>query len=141
MLKRLDSVGIAVGDMRRAVAFYTEILGFVGQAGESDGLVTLGDVSLYLFQTQAPEAAAPQRTTDLYNDPPGIDHVAFEVDDIEQAARQLEAAGVVFPRPPGGGPRAVPHRGFSHPAVTLLYILQNTPLSCPCFLAPHTTVV
>src|SRR5260370_41462516 len=103
MLKRLDNVGIAARDIRRAVAFYTEILGFVGQAGESDGLVTLCDVSLYLFQTQAPEAAAPQRTTDLYNDPPGIDHVAFEVDDIEQAARQLEAAGVRFPRAAGRG--------------------------------------
>src|SRR5260221_13375195 len=107
MLKRLDNVGIAVRDIRRAVAFYTEILGFVGQAGESDGLVTLGDVSLYLFQTPAPEAAAPQRTTDLYNNPPGFDHVAFEVDDIEQAARRLEAAGVFFPGPAGAGPCAV----------------------------------
>src|SRR6266849_6238382 len=61
----LDNVGIAVRDIRQAMAFYTETLGLAGQAGESDGWVTLGDVSLYLFQTQAPEAAVPQRTTDL----------------------------------------------------------------------------
>src|SRR5260221_8425148 len=125
MLKRLDNVGIAVRDIRRAVAFYTEILGFVGQAGESDGLVTLGDVSLYLFQTPAPEAAAPQRTTDLYNNPPGIDHVAFEVDDIEQAARRLEAAGVFFPGPAVGGPGGVRSRGLADPHGTILFILRK----------------
>src|SRR5258708_38251156 len=119
MLKRLDNVGIAVRDIRRAVAFYTEILGFVGQAGESDGLVTLGDVSLYLFQTPAPEAAAPQRTTDLYNNPPGSDHVAFEVDDIEQAARRLEAAGVFFPGPAVRGPGASSHRRSADPHGTI----------------------
>jgi catechol 2,3-dioxygenase-like lactoylglutathione lyase family enzyme len=125
MLKRLDNVGIAVRDIRRAVAFYTEILGFVGQADESDGLVTLGDVSPYLFQTRAPEAAAPQRTTDLYNNPPGIDHVAFEVDDIEQAARQLEAAGVFFPGPAVGEPGAFRYRGYADPDGTMLYIVQK----------------
>lgn len=51
MLKRLDTVAIAVRDIRRAVAFYTETLGLAGQAGESDGFVTFGDVSLHLFQT------------------------------------------------------------------------------------------
>ena len=125
MLKRLDNVGIAVRDIRRAVSFYTEILGFVGQAGASDGLVTLGDVSLYLFQTQAPEAAVPPRTTDLYNNPLGIDHVAFEVDDIEQAARRLEAAGVVFPGPAVGEPGAFRYRGFADPDGTMLYIVQK----------------
>jgi glyoxylase I family protein len=125
MLKRLDNVSIAVRDIRRAVAFYTDILEFVGQVGESDGLVTLGDVSLYLFQTRAPEAAAPQRTADLYNNPPGIDHVAFEVDDIEQAARQLEAAGVFFPGPAVGEPVAFRYRGFADPDGTMLYIVQK----------------
>ncbi len=125
MLKRLDNVGIAVRDIRRAMAFYTETLGLVGQADESDGLVTLGDVSLYLFQTRAPEAAAPQRTADLYNNPLGIDHVAFEVDDIEQAAQQLEAAGVVFPGPAVGEPGAFRYRGFADPDGTMLYIVQK----------------
>jgi hypothetical protein len=107
------------------MAFYTETLGLAGQAGKSDGFVTLGDVSLYLFQTQAPDAAAPQRTTDLSNNPPGVDHVAFEADDIEQAARQLEAAGIVFPGPVVGEPGAFRFRGFADPDGTMLYIVQN----------------
>jgi catechol 2,3-dioxygenase-like lactoylglutathione lyase family enzyme len=121
----LDNVGIAVQDIRRAMAFYTATLGLAGQASESDGWVTLDNISLYLFQTPAPEAAVPRRTTDLYRDPPGIDHVAFEVDDIEQAERQLEAAGVVFPGPVVGEPGEFRYRGFSDPDSTMLYIVQK----------------
>ena len=42
MLKRLDNVGIAVRDIRRALAFYTQTLGLVpAQIGETDSMLTL----------------------------------------------------------------------------------------------------
>ena len=86
-IKRLDNIGIAVSDIRRAIAFYTDVLGLEGQAGESDGSVTVGDLSFYVFQTN--KAPAPVgRTADYMNNPVGLDHLAFEVADIEQAGPQ-----------------------------------------------------
>jgi catechol 2,3-dioxygenase-like lactoylglutathione lyase family enzyme len=46
LLKRFENVGIAVQDIRRAAAFYTEMLGFTGLVQGHEGSVRLGDVSL-----------------------------------------------------------------------------------------------
>src|SRR5579883_1925705 len=98
MLKRLDNIGIAVKDINRAIDFYTTRLGMEGQAQGGEGSVRLGDISLYIFESKAPPAAVG-RSTDFYNDPIGLDHLAFEVDDIERAGSELERRGVTFEGP------------------------------------------
>lgn len=125
MIKRLDNVGVAVRDIRRAMAFYTQVLGLEGQPGETDGYVSVGDVSLYLFQTRSPESGAGQRTIDLYNDPVGLDHIAFEVDDLDRAVAELEAKGITFPGLAVGEPGEFRYRGFSDPDGNMLYIVQK----------------
>lgn len=123
-IKRLDNIGIAVSDIRRAIAFYTDVLGLEGQAGESDGSVTVGDLSFYVFQTN--KAPAPVgRTADYMNNPVGLDHLAFEVADIEQAGRDLEAKGVAFNGPLVGNPGEFRYRGFADPDGNMLYIIQR----------------
>jgi catechol 2,3-dioxygenase-like lactoylglutathione lyase family enzyme len=126
-IRRLDNVGVAVRDIRRAMDFYTQVLGLEGTAGASDGYVSLGNASLYLFQTQAAGSSPVGRSVDLYNDPVGIDHLALEVDDIEQAAEELMARGVVFPGPVVGEPGEFRYRGFSDPDGNMLYIVQRAP--------------
>jgi catechol 2,3-dioxygenase-like lactoylglutathione lyase family enzyme len=124
MLKRLDNAGVAVKDIKRAVAFYTEKLGFEGQAQEHEGSVRLGDVSLYLFESRA-EAGPVGRTADYYHNPIGIDHLAFEVDDIERESEALEAKGVAFLGPIFGNAGEFRYRGFHDPDGNMLYIIQQ----------------
>jgi len=125
MLKRLDNIGIAVRDIQRSMAFYTEQLGLAGQAHGTEGSVQVGDLSLYLFQTQAPDAGAVGRTADYLHDPVGIDHLAFEVEDIARAGAELEAKGIVFAGPVVGDPGQFRYRGFSDPDGNMLYIIQK----------------
>lgn len=125
MLRRLDNVGIAVRDVKRVVDFYVTKLGFQGEAGASDASIRLGDVSLYVFRTESTEAAGPRRTIDLSRNPAGIDHLAFQVDDVEAASRELEARGIVFPGPIVGAPGEFRYRGFADPEGNMLYVIQR----------------
>jgi catechol 2,3-dioxygenase-like lactoylglutathione lyase family enzyme len=125
MIKRLDNVGIAVRDIRRAIDFYTRVLGLEGRAGESEGSVRLDNASLYIFQTRAEGEGAVGRTTDYLHNPVGLDHLAFEVEDIEQAGAELERRGVTFAGPIVGGPGEFRYRGFADPDGNMLYIIQH----------------
>ena len=115
MIKRLDNLGIAVRDARRAIEFYTEKLGLRGEVRENDGTVTVGDVSFYVFETQAHGTSEVGHTVDLDNNPVGIDHIAFEVDGIVQAGAELRASGIVSPGAIVGEPGELQYHGFSDP--------------------------
>jgi catechol 2,3-dioxygenase-like lactoylglutathione lyase family enzyme len=124
MLKRLDNVGIAVADARRALEFYTTKLGFEGEVTGGEGACRLGDIALFIFET--PTEGLP-RSTDYPANPRGIDHLSFEVDDIEAAGAALEARGIVFEGGIVGAPGEFRYRGFHDPDGTMLYIIQHPP--------------
>jgi catechol 2,3-dioxygenase-like lactoylglutathione lyase family enzyme len=124
MINRLDNIGVAVTDVQRTVDFFREILGLPGEVSDYGGTVNIGNASLYIFQGQGLTANAA-RTTDLENNPIGIDHLSFEVDDIEQAGAELEAKGVIFPGPIAGEAGEFRYRGFSDPDGNMLYIVQQ----------------
>lgn len=125
MFQRLDNVGVAVRDLRRAMRFYTETLGLPGESGETDGWITIGGASLYLFEAQGADAPGARRTTDLAANPPGIDHISLGVDDIEAACAALEAKGIVFAGPIVGAPGEFRYRGFSDPEGNMLYLVSR----------------
>ncbi|MCA9830429.1 MAG: VOC family protein [Dehalococcoidia bacterium] len=124
MLKRLDNIGIAVTDARRALEFYTSKLGFQGEVTDGEGAVSLGDISLYIFESKSP-APATARTDSYYENPVGLDHLAFEVDDIDAAAAELETRGIAFLGPAVGAPGEFRFRGFHDPDGNMLYIIQK----------------
>lgn len=124
MLKRLDNVGIAVKDARRSLEFYTTVLGFEGEVTEGEGSARLGDISLYIFESKSAEGPAA-RTGDYYANPVGLDHLAFEVDDIEAAGTELERRGVAFLGGVVGEPGSFRYRGFHDPDGNMLYIIQR----------------
>src|SRR2546426_1074416 len=103
MITRVDNFGVAVTDVRRAVAFYSQVLGLPAQGDDNDGTVTIGELSLYLFRSQVPGGAVA-RTTDYAHNPVGLDHLALEVADIEQAGAELASRGVAFAGPVVGNP-------------------------------------
>jgi catechol 2,3-dioxygenase-like lactoylglutathione lyase family enzyme len=87
-LSSIGQISIAVKDVDRAIAFYRDVLGlkFLFQF-PGMGFFDAGGVRLYLAIPEKPEFAG---TSILY----------YRVSDILEAARTLEARGVVFREKP-----------------------------------------
>ena len=100
MIKGIDNIGICVADLRRSVAFYQE-LGF-SSAGENDRGVTMvaGTARLFIFQTRKVNPPAVGRDFTLFQNPPGIDHISFEVQDVDRVYAEAKAKGVTFNNEP-----------------------------------------
>lgn len=95
-LKRIQHIGIAVTEMKRSVAFY-ERLGFrqTMQAAFShkgaQGQVKMleqGDIVLELYQMPPDEIPMIRERKDGH-----IDHIAFDVENIEKAFSAIQAEG------------------------------------------------
>ncbi len=126
MLKRLDNIGVAVRNARTSLQFYIDKLGFEGKVTDGEGSARLGDMSLYIFESKS-AAAGDARTDDYYNNPRGIDHLSFEVEDIEAAGPELEGRGIVFLSGVVGAPGEFRYRGFHDPDGNMIYIIQRAP--------------
>ena len=127
MLKGIDNVGVAVTDLTRSVAFY-EKLGFTkGYDYEADVkgcTMNAGSAVLFLFQTKQANPQAVKRDPSLAQNPPGIDHLSFLVEDVNQIYAELKAKGVLFlgePADQDWGARLV---GLKDPDGNNLYFLQ-----------------
>lgn len=124
MFKRLDNIGIAVRNARTSLAFYIETLGFEGEVTDDEGSARLGDIALYIFESKS-QSPGDARTESYYGNPRGLDHLAFEVDEIDVAAAQLEARGIEFLGATVGEPGEFRYRGFHDPDGNMLYIIQK----------------
>jgi len=127
MLKGIDNVGVAVTDLARSVAFY-EKLGFTkGYDYEADVTgctMNAGSAVLFLFQTKPASPQTVKRDPSLAQNPPGIDHISFAVEDVNQIYAELKAKGVSFLGEPANqdwGARLV---GLKDPDGNNLYFLQ-----------------
>jgi catechol 2,3-dioxygenase-like lactoylglutathione lyase family enzyme len=109
-IQRLDHVGVVVDDLAAATAFFVE-LGLevqgrgtvegawvdrvVGLEGVKSDLVMMetpdGHGRLELIKFHAPPAAAGDRHAPANT--PGISHVTFEVDDLDDAVERVRARG------------------------------------------------
>lgn len=102
---RINLTSIFVDDQEKALAFYTDVLGFekrrdvqagdyrwltVGAPGETD------DIELLLEPNDHPAAQAYQAA--IYAD--NIPATAFAVDDLQAEFERLQALGVKFTQPP-----------------------------------------
>ena len=105
-------VGITVSDIDRSVGFYRDVLGLKLQSqGEMSGefiskvvgvpgthiksaYLTAGGLTLELFQYVAPKGGRQRASLQQFD--VGHYHLAFQVDDIEDAYRALTARGVRF---------------------------------------------
>jgi len=124
MIQGVDNIGICVADLKRAVAFY-QGLGFT-KAYENDRGVTMvaGTAKLFLFQTRQSNPAPVSREFMLFGNPVGIDHISFEVEDVDRVYAEARARGVVFegePQDQNWGARAVRLRD---PDGSNLYLLK-----------------
>jgi methylmalonyl-CoA/ethylmalonyl-CoA epimerase len=134
MLSTIDHVGVAVEDIDAALALYRDALGMplvhretVTSQGVHAALLDVGDGHVELLEPLGPETAVGKF---LSRRGPGMHHVAYRVDDIEETLRALVGAGLrlIDERPRTGirGSRVA----FLHPASTggvLTEIVQPAP--------------
>lgn len=95
-IKGIDHAAIVVSDMDRSVRFYTETLGFeILSDGRKDG----GEKKTFLGSNSRALLALTENASRL-NEPgdyaEGVNHIAFEVDDIAVMSKKLGEKGVEF---------------------------------------------
>jgi methylmalonyl-CoA/ethylmalonyl-CoA epimerase len=111
-IKRVNHLGIIVGDLDEAVQSFTDHLGLrldhVEQYGDELDIAFLpcGETLVELIKPRTEEGSNAEY---LREHGPGIQHVAFEVDDIDAALEELGKRGVEplgdAPLPGAGGTR------------------------------------
>ncbi|MBW2090555.1 MAG: methylmalonyl-CoA epimerase [Deltaproteobacteria bacterium] len=119
-IKRIAHLGIAVSDLNQARTFFTDMLGLTIDHEEmvddlKTAFVPLGQTNLELIQDTKPDGVI---ATHIAKRGEGIQHVAYEVDDIDQSLAELKAKGIRLidqtARPGAHGARVA----FLHPKAT-----------------------
>ena len=98
MLDRIDHVGVATEDLEGAIALYEGSFGMpvahretVESQGVEAVLLDVGDGHVELLAPLGPDTPVGKF---LAGKGPGLHHVAYRVDDIEEALSKLKEAGV-----------------------------------------------
>ena len=120
MKATLDHVGIAVGDLAQALAFYRDALGLEVEPPEEVAsqrvrahFVPVGEAALELLEPTAPDSPIAKF---IEKRGPGVHHITLRVDDISAALARLKARGVrlIDESPRAGAEGAL--IAFVHPA-------------------------
>ncbi len=121
-IKRIDHIGIAVREIEQAGKFYTDILGLEIEGIEhvADQKVNVAFVPIVDSEVELLASTEPDGPVAKYLDSrgEGIQHIAFRVENIEEALKELNEKGVRLidqePRKGAGGARIA----FIHPKET-----------------------
>jgi len=151
MKATLDHVGIAVGDLAAALAFYRDALGLEIEAPEEvpsqhvrAHFIDVGSgnhaAKLELLEATSPDSAI---ATYIQKRGPGLHHITLRVDDIAAAIAQLKSRGARLideqPRPGAEGSLIA----FVHPAAAhgvLVELKQAAPAQASDFQALQSSV-
>jgi methylmalonyl-CoA/ethylmalonyl-CoA epimerase len=104
-VRRIDHLGVLVSDAEAAAAGFSDLLDLPVARRERYGdeldivFVPCGESDVELLEPLAPDG---DNAAWLAEHGPGIQHVAFEVDDLEAALAELRGRGV---EPLGAAPR------------------------------------
>jgi methylmalonyl-CoA/ethylmalonyl-CoA epimerase len=100
LLRRIDHVGIAVADLEEAIAFYRDVFGMVAvhqevndEQGVREAMLAVGDGETQI-QLLAPLSEASTLAKFLDRNGPGIQQLAYTVDDIDEVSSSLRSKGV-----------------------------------------------
>jgi methylmalonyl-CoA/ethylmalonyl-CoA epimerase len=98
MLGRIDHIGVATDDLDSAIALYEETLGMpiahretVESQGVEAVLLDVGDGHVELLRPLGPDTPVGRY---LERKGPGLHHVAYAVEDIDDTLGTLKEAGV-----------------------------------------------
>ncbi|HDQ99153.1 MAG TPA: methylmalonyl-CoA epimerase [candidate division WOR-3 bacterium] len=122
MIKRINHVAIAVSNLDDAASTWEALLGLQMSGREhvasnkvEVGFIPVGESRIELVQPAAPDSPVAKF---IEKRGPGIQHLCFEVDDIEAELARLKAAGVrLINEQPVAGAHGY-RIAFVHPAST-----------------------
>ena len=130
MKATLDHIGIAVGDLAQALAFYRDALGLEVEPPEEVAsqrvrahFVPVGEAALELLEPTASDSPIAKF---IEKRGPGVHHITLRVDDISEALARLKARGVrlIDESPRAGAEGAL--IAFVHPASTHGVLVELT---------------
>jgi len=104
-IPRLNHLGVVVDDLAASIEHFSEVLGLPLERIEEHGseldiaFLPCGDTQVELISPRRPDGFTGGY---LAEHGPGIQHVAFEVEDLEAALQELAERGV---QPLGDAPR------------------------------------
>lgn len=119
VITRIDHVGIAVPDLDAAIAFYRDAFGVEvvheevnEEQGVREAMLGVGPSCIQLLAPLTPESTIAKF---LDRNGPGIQQIAYGVDDVDAAAETLRAAGVRLLYPQAKRGTAGSRVNFCHP--------------------------
>lgn len=119
-IKRIAHLGIVVRNLDAALELFTgalplDLVHTEDYQGMKVGFIPVGDSSIELLQDVSGSSGVKKF---LENNGEGIHHIAFEVDDIEQAVAELREKGVkLIDEKPRAGAHGM-SVAFMHPKAT-----------------------
>ncbi|MEW6615903.1 MAG: methylmalonyl-CoA epimerase [Thermodesulfobacteriota bacterium] len=127
-IKKIDHIGIAVKSCTPALKFYEDILGMKSAGSETveeqkatTVFLPIGDSELELLESTSPEGAIAKF---IEKRGEGIQHICLQVENIEEALRELKEKGVKLidetPRRGAGGAKIA----FLHPKSTYGVLIE-----------------
>lgn len=122
MIKKVDHIGIAVSNLEEALKLYTDVLGLnladteiVEEQKVKVAFLPIGDTEIELLEPTDPDSPIAKF---IEKRGQGIQHIAFRVDDIEKAIKEMKDKGMRMidekPRYGAGGANIA----FIHPKST-----------------------
>jgi len=119
---KIDHLGIAVNSMENGKQFWSDVLGLPFEGSEivtaqkvNTGFFPVGESEVELLESTAPDGPVARY---IEKKGKGIQHVAFRVENIEAALKELKEKGVKLidekPRAGAGGAKIA----FLHPKAT-----------------------
>ncbi len=127
---KVDHIGIAVKNLEETLEFYSGVLGLEVQGTEvvdeqkvKVAFLPLGDTEIELLESTDPEGPIARF---IEKNGEGIQHIAFKVDNIEEAIESMKAKGMRMidetPRYGAGGAKIA----FVHPKSSHRVLVELT---------------
>jgi len=115
----IEHIGIAVESLDAAIPFFENVLGLkcynieeVADQRVKTAFFRVGDTKIELLESTSPDGAVAKF---IEKRGPGVHHIAYAVENIEQALADAEAAGVqLIDKAPRMGAEGL-HIAFLHP--------------------------
>ncbi len=127
---KVDHIGIAVKNLDETLKFYTDVLGLEVQGSEvveeqkvKVVFLPVGDSEIELLESTDPEGPIARF---IEKNGEGVQHIAFKVDDIEEAIEYMKSKGMRMideqPRYGAGGAKIA----FVHPKSSNRVLVELT---------------
>lgn len=121
--KRIDHIGIAVANLDEAIKYWENIIGLkcynieeVKDQKVKTAFFKIGEVKIELLEPTSPESTI---ASFLEKKGQGVHHIAFAVDDTNEALKDVESKGVkLIDKSSRSGAEGL-NIGFLHPKSTL----------------------